>query len=127
QRQATLTAEQERQASAAAEAEARRKREEAEQQRVAARRAEDDQKRAEAEARARYSALVSQGNTDSNAGDYDRAIADFNEAIRLDPKSSIAFINRGDTYTNKGDNYEPSLITTRRSDSIPRAFSPLAP
>ena len=104
QRQATLTAEQERQASAAAEAEARRKSEEAEQQRVAALRAEDDRKRAEAEARARYSALVSQGNTDSNAGDYDRAIADFDEAIRLDPKSSIAFINRGDTYTNKGDN-----------------------
>jgi tetratricopeptide (TPR) repeat protein len=51
--------------------------------RVFALRAEDDRKRAEAEARARYSALVSQGNTDSNAGDYDRAIADFNEAIRL--------------------------------------------
>ena len=102
-RQAALRAEEERQASAAAEAEAKRKSEEAEQQRLAALREEDDRKRAEAEARARYAALVSQGNTDSNAGDYDRAIADFNEAIRLDPKSSLAFINRGDTYTNKGD------------------------
>ena len=98
QRQALLKAGQERQA--AAEAEVKRKSEEAEQQRVAA--AEDDRKRAEAEARARYSALVSKGNTDSKAGDYDRAIADFNEAIRLDPKSSLAFRNRGDTYTNIG-------------------------
>jgi tetratricopeptide (TPR) repeat protein len=101
QLQALLKAGQERQASAAAEAEAKRKSEEAEQQRIAA--AEDDRKRAEAEARARYSALVSQGNTVSNAGDYDRAIADFNEAIRLDPKSSLAFRSRGDSYTNKGD------------------------
>jgi tetratricopeptide (TPR) repeat protein len=102
-RQAALKAEQERQASAAAEAEARRKSQEAEQQRLAALREEDDRKRVEAEARARYAALVSQGNTDSSAGNYDRAIANFNEAIRLDPKSSLAFINRGDTYTNKGD------------------------
>ena len=99
QRQTLLKAGQERQA--AAEAEAKRKSEEAEQQRVAA--AEDDRKRAAAEARARYSALVSKGNTDSNAGDYNRAIADFNEAIRLDPKSSLAFRNLGDTYTNIGD------------------------
>ena len=99
QRQALLKAGQERQA--VAEAEANRTNEEAEQQQVAV--AEDDRKRAEAEARARYSALVSKGNTNSNAGDYDKAIADFNEAIRLDPKTSLAFRNRGDTYTNKGD------------------------
>jgi tetratricopeptide (TPR) repeat protein len=99
QRQTLLKAGQERQA--AAEGEAKRKSEEAEQQRVAA--AEDDRKRAAAEVRARYSALVSKGNTDSNAGDYNRAIADFNEAIRLDPKSSLAFRNLGDAYTNMGD------------------------
>ena len=33
---------------------------------------------------------------DSKAGNYDRAIADYNEAIRLDPKSTLAFIGRGD-------------------------------
>ena len=71
QRLATLKAEQERQARAAAEAEAKRKSEEAEQQRVAALRAEEERNRAEAEARARYSALISQGTADSNAGDYD--------------------------------------------------------
>src|SRR6516164_7166318 len=101
QRQA---AEQERQARAAAEADAKRKSDEVEQQRIAALRvAEEEGKRAEAEARTRYAALVSQGNTDSKAGNYDRAIADYNEAIRLDPKSALAFIGRGDAYTNKGD------------------------
>ena len=28
-------------------------------------------------------------------GDNDRAIADFNEAIRLDPNNALAFCNRG--------------------------------
>jgi uncharacterized protein HemX len=93
-----LAAEQERQARAAAEAEAKRKTEEVEQQRIAALRAAEEGKRAEAEARTRYAALVSQGNTDSKAGNYDRAIADYNEAIRLDPKSALAFIGRGDAF-----------------------------
>ncbi len=103
QRLASLKAEQERQARAAAEAEAKRKSEEAEQQRVAALK-EEERNRAEAETRARYSALISQGSTDSNAGDNDRAIADFNQAIQLDPKNALAFRSRGDAYTTKGDN-----------------------
>jgi tetratricopeptide (TPR) repeat protein len=101
-----LATEQERQARAVAEAEAeaKRKSEEAEQQRVAALRvAEEEAKRTEAETRTRYAALVSQGNKDSKAGNYDRAIADYNEAIRLDSKSTLAFIGRGDAYTNKSD------------------------
>ena len=92
-----LAAEQERQVKAAAEAEAKHKSEEAAQQRVAAlRAAEEERKRAEAEAGARYTALIRQGNIDSNAGNYDRAIADYNEAIQLDSKSTVAFIGRGD-------------------------------
>jgi tetratricopeptide (TPR) repeat protein len=39
----------------------------------------------------------------ANKGDYDRALADFNEAIRLDPKSARAFGNRGVLYVHKGD------------------------
>jgi tetratricopeptide (TPR) repeat protein len=35
------------------------------------------------------------GNAYSDKGDNDRAIADYNEAIRLDPKSAVAFNNRG--------------------------------
>ena len=105
QRLATLKVEQERQTKAAAEAAAKRKSEEAEQQRVAALKAEQEERnRAEAEARARYAALISQGNADSKAGEYDRAIAAYNEAIRLDPKSALAFRSRGVAYANKGDN-----------------------
>src|SRR5262249_41666871 len=91
--QQRLAAEQERQARAAAEAEAKRKSEEVERQRIAAlKTAEQEGKRAEAEARTRYATLVTQGDTDSKAGKYDRAIADYNEAFRLDTKSALAFL-----------------------------------
>jgi tetratricopeptide (TPR) repeat protein len=104
-----LATERERQTRAAAEAEANRKNDEAEQQRAAALRAEEEErKRAEAEGQARYTALISQGSTDSHAGEYDKAIADYNEAIRLDPESILAFMGRGDAYTNKGD-YDRAL------------------
>jgi tetratricopeptide (TPR) repeat protein len=36
-------------------------------------------------------------------GDLDRGIADFSEAIRLDPKNAYAYNNRGSAYENKGD------------------------
>ena len=125
QRLATLKAEQERQTKAAAEAEAKRKSEEAEQQRVAALRAEQEERnRAEAEARARYAALISQGNADSKAGDYDRAIAAYNEAIQLDPKSALAYEAGATRMQTKATMTEPSPILTRRFDSIPKALSP---
>jgi tetratricopeptide (TPR) repeat protein len=91
-------------AKAAADAEAQRKAEEAEQQRLAAVKADEERrKQAEADARARYSALLSQSYTDISNGDYDRAIATVSEAIRLDPKNALAFVNRGIAYARKGD------------------------
>jgi lipoprotein NlpI len=36
-------------------------------------------------------------------GDLDRAMADYNEAIRLDPKLALAFNNRAIAYAEKGD------------------------
>jgi lipoprotein NlpI len=36
--------------------------------------------------------------------DYDRAIADYSEAIRLDPKYESAYVNRAEAYAAKGDN-----------------------
>src|ERR1700730_16138315 len=36
-------------------------------------------------------------------GDNNRAIADLNEAIRIDPKFAMAFSNRGNAYNDKGD------------------------
>jgi len=35
--------------------------------------------------------------------DYDRAIADYDEAIRLDAKIAAAFANLGNAYCAKGD------------------------
>jgi tetratricopeptide (TPR) repeat protein len=36
-------------------------------------------------------------------GDTDRAIADYNEGVRLNPKYAVAFYNRGNAYSRKGD------------------------
>ena len=49
-------------------------------------------------------------------GQHDRAIADHNEAIRLDPKYSKAYKNRGDVYRDQGDydgaiaNYNQTIL-----------------
>jgi tetratricopeptide (TPR) repeat protein len=48
-------------------------------------------------------------------GDLDRAIADYIEALRLDPESYVAYSNRGAAYTSKG-NYAHAL--TDLSDAI---------
>ena len=40
----------------------------------------------------------------SSKGDQDRAIADFNEAIQLDPKYALAFASRAFAYASKRDN-----------------------
>src|SRR5215475_11361992 len=103
ERLATVQAEEERKAKAAAEAEASATAEQAEKERLAAKVEEERRKQAEAQARARYSTLMSQGHTDINNGDYDRAIAAFSDAMRLDPRSALAFANRGVAYERKGD------------------------
>lgn len=36
-------------------------------------------------------------------GDLDRALTDYNEAIRLDPQNASFYINRGNTYEARGD------------------------
>jgi tetratricopeptide (TPR) repeat protein len=94
---------------------------EAEQQRVAALKAEEVPRKqiAQAEAQGRYSSLVSQGNTDFNNGDYERAIANFSEATQLDPKSAIAIVYRGAAYARKDDYDRAIADTPKRSGSIP--------
>ena len=79
--------------------------EQAEQQRLAA--AEKDP-RAKAEADANRKAEAErqrkEGETAGRAGDYDKAMANFNEAIRLNQNDAVAFYDRGLVYSQKGDN-----------------------
>ena len=51
----------------------------------------------------RASAFGMRGNAYQEKGDLDRAISDFDEAIKLDPKDALVFGMRGDAYKNKGD------------------------
>jgi tetratricopeptide (TPR) repeat protein len=108
--QADLKRQEERQA---AEAEANRKVIQVEQQRLAeeerqareAREAEEKRKAAEAEANRKAEAerQRKEGEAAARAGEYDRALANLSEAIRLNPKDAAAFNNRGFAYSNKRD------------------------
>jgi tetratricopeptide (TPR) repeat protein len=51
----------------------------------------------------RAEAYNARANAFAHKGEYDRAIADLNEAIRLDPKNAHAFSNRGIAWRHKGD------------------------
>jgi len=75
---------------------ANRKADDTQAQRIATAKADD-------EPQARYSALVSQADTDTNTGNYDRAIVNLSEAIRLNPNGALAFYSRGLAYGKKGD------------------------
>ena len=46
---------------------------------------------------------LEQGRSYASGGDHTRAIAEFDEAIRLDPKLVAAYWQRGVSYANKGD------------------------
>src|SRR5215813_5423771 len=65
--------------------------------------------------RTRYAALVSQGNTSVNNRDYDRAIADYSDAIRLIPTNAPAFFARGNAYASNGD---PDRASSDFSEAI---------
>jgi tetratricopeptide (TPR) repeat protein len=48
-------------------------------------------------------ASFSSGDAARNQGNYDQAIIDYNEAVRLDPRYAAAYNSRGLTYYKKGD------------------------
>jgi lipoprotein NlpI len=53
--------------------------------------------------KARAVAFFNRGNAALAKGDHDKAIADFDEAIKLDPKSASAYNNRGSARSDKGE------------------------
>ena len=59
------------------------------------------------------------GNAYARHGDFDRAVADHSEAIRLAPKDADLFYNRGYTYSHKGDHEKRSRITQPASSWMP--------
>ena len=48
-------------------------------------------------------ALILLGRARRDKGDYDGAIADYTEALRLNPADATAYYNRGLARTDKGD------------------------
>ena len=52
-------------------------------------------------------AYINRGVAYERKGDNDRAIADYNEAIRLNPKNAIAFNDRCFAYGKKATTIEP--------------------
>jgi tetratricopeptide (TPR) repeat protein len=53
-------------------------------------------------------AFNGRGNVNYHKGDYDGAIQDYNEAIRLKPDFAEAFNDRGNAYYDK-DDYEQAI------------------
>jgi tetratricopeptide (TPR) repeat protein len=100
---AAAKAEQDRQAKVAQDAEAKRQADEAEQQRLAAAKAEQDRQAKVAQDRVDAQNAYNSGTGYLEKGDYDRAIADYNESIRLNPNNYLAFGHRGFAYLRKGN------------------------
>jgi Flp pilus assembly protein TadD len=55
-------------------------------------------------------------------GDFDKAIADCTEAIRLDPKNTQAYQNRGVAYGKKGEKAkaEEDFAQTKKLEDKPK-------
>jgi tetratricopeptide (TPR) repeat protein len=85
-------------------AEEKRKADEAEQQRLTALNEQERQARvSEANRIAEAEQQRIEGEAAGRAGDYDKALASFNEAIRLNHNDAVAYFDRGQTYSFKGD------------------------
>jgi tetratricopeptide (TPR) repeat protein len=74
----------------------------------------------------RVSALTNRGSAYNGKGDVDSAVADFDEAIRLDPKHALAFLGRGNSYALKG-NFDRAIAdfdeAIRLSPKLAAAFN----
>ena len=60
-------------------------------------------------------------------GDLDKAVADFSEAIRLNPGDPFAYVNRGCAYGEKGDFDKAIADSTEAIRHYPGFAAPLEP
>ena len=72
----------------------------------------------------RVEAFKNRGRGSFNRKDYDRAIADYGEAIKLSPKDAWAFAHRCEAYESKRTTTRPLRIAPRRSRSIRNMAGP---
>ena len=70
---------------------------------------------------------LARGNAHYGCKDYDGAIADYDQAIRLDPKYTTAYINRGLARKAKGDLDGAIADSSRPSGSTPSTPPPTPP
>jgi tetratricopeptide (TPR) repeat protein len=52
-----------------------------------------------------------------NRGEYDKGIADFNEALRLNPTLAVAYYNRAEAWRNKGE-YDRAIADYNQAVAI---------
>jgi tetratricopeptide (TPR) repeat protein len=81
-------------------------------------------------ARVRSIAYVGRGLARAQKGDLDRAMADFTQAIRLDPKNSLAYNNRAITWRDKGGDPDRAIkdfTAAIRISPLPRSDLPGIP
>jgi tetratricopeptide (TPR) repeat protein len=69
---------------------------------------------------------VSRGRLWRAKGNVDKAIADYNEALRLDPKNQFAYNVRGNAWRDKGDFEKAQRTLTKQSD-LSRTIQPHTP
>ncbi len=62
-------------------------------------------------------AYSNRGDAYRNKGQYDRAIADFDTAIELDPKHAIAYSNRGIAYKKLGE-IDKAMSDTQKAKEL---------
>jgi len=73
--------------------------------------------------RTRANAYVARGLAWSDKGDLERAVADFTDAIRLNPKDALAYNNRGLVWNQKGEHTRAiaDLSAAIEIDPLPRS------
>jgi tetratricopeptide (TPR) repeat protein len=68
-----------------------------------------------------WHALRARGGAYANKGDYDRAMKDYDAAIRLNPRFALAFYGRGQVYQIKGER-ERAIADYRQALSLDPAM-----